>query len=170
MISDMSLSVAVVVAICIYPRIFYSAIKNKRSFPDTLFKMPYVLLYIVYFVSGFSLPILALFFSTEFIKFGFFVGWILVALALFCLGILLWIWFFMHGYDIRYQFKRIVVPSPLSIIDSLLALVSAIFSMNYYMLGAAIAFTISNYLWSLKGYYLTKPKLFDEPEHDLEEY
>ena len=170
MISDMSLSAAIVMAVCIYPRLLYIAIKNKRSFPDTLFKFPYVLLFILYFVSGTSAPVLALFFSTSFVSFSFFVSWILIALILMCLGILVWILFFMHGYDVRYQFKRIVIPSPLSLIDSLIILISAVFSLNYILMIVGGVFALSNYLWCLKGFYLTKPIVFDEPEHDLEEY
>ncbi len=170
MLNDTSVSVAVVLAICVLPRLLYTLFANKRSFPDTMYKRQYLLAYIIYVLSGLGSIPLALFFSQTFIVFGLFVFWIVLTFVILGLILLLWIFFFMHGYDVRYLFKRILVPSPIVLLESLLLIVSGIFSLNYFLIIDAVLFLASGYLWSFKGFKITKPKTFDEPEQDLEEY
>ena len=170
MLNDTSVSVAVVLAVCVLPRLFYTLFANKKSFPDSMYKKQYLFLFILYLISGIATIPLALFFSQTFITFGLFIFWIVITFVALALILLLWIYFFMHGYDVRYLFKRILVPSPIVIVEGFLVLITSIFSLNYYLIIDAVIFFIAGYLWSLKGFIITKPKVFDEPEHDLEEY
>ena len=170
MLNDTSVSMAVVLAICVLPRLLYTLFANKKSFPDTMYKRQYLFVYIIYVLSGIAVVPLALFFSQTFIKFGLFVFWIVLTFVVLSLIMLIWIFFFMHGYDVRYLFRRILLPSPVVILETVLVLSSGIFSLNYFLIIDAAVFFISGYLWSLKGFFITKPKVFDEPEHDLEEY
>ena len=170
MFNDTSVSVAVVLAICVLPRLLYTLISNKRSFPDSMYKKQYLFLYIIYVLSGLAVIPLAFFFSQTFIVFGLFVFWIVLTFVILSLIMLLWIFFFMHGYDVRYLFRRLPVPSPIVILESLLVVLSGVFSLNYFLIIDGVIFFIAGYLWAYKGFKITKPKVYDEPEHDLEEY
>lgn len=67
----------------------------------------------------------------------------------------------MHGYDIRFLFKKIILPSPITILEFIVILATACFTLNYVNIGLSIVYFLISYRWDLYGYKLTKPKVPD---------
>lgn len=67
----------------------------------------------------------------------------------------------MHGYDVRYQFKDVLVPAPLSVLEFLVILATASFTLNYALIGFSVIYFLIDYRWNYEGYLLTKPKIPD---------
>ena len=68
----------------------------------------------------------------------------------------------MNGYDARFQFKKVLVPAPLSVLTSLLFIISALLSLNYISLILSIVYAVTSFIWNYKGYKITRPVI---PDH-----
>lgn len=129
------------------------------------------MMFVLMILSFLSVIPLTLLFSVEYGVIAKFFGWILFSHTALGLILVLWIIFMMHGYELRYQFKKIAVPAPLSILESFVLWLTAILSSNYWALIPCIVFTISSYIWNYKGYKLTLPPIDDDvPFREDDEY
>lgn len=161
LINTESIFAATIIGLVTYSRIIYFLVANKKRFPTALFKSKYLLLFVLNVGFSTAAVTLTLLFSNDFHYIGFFFGWALLAFMSLSLAMLIWIFFFMHGYDPRYQFKKVGVPAPMCVIEIILMLSTAVCTFNWPLLGISIAYAITGYLWNYKGYLLTKPKIPD---------
>lgn len=160
-ISPTSIYVTVMVFIALFPRDFYFLISNKRRHSSKLFEGRYLLLFIVMLISDLACVFFTLFYSHTFFYNGIFFLWAILSGIFLALYLMLWVIFFMHGYDSRYQFKKYLVPAPMTVLSILVILLSGVCTLNYWLLISAGVYSISSYIWSLKGYNLTKPVIPD---------
>ncbi len=144
------------------PRFFYFLIVNKRRYPDTLFRGKYLLFEILAISSATGALVFALLFSNNFFYVGIFLSWAAISGILLCLYFTLWVLFWMHGYEARYQFNKVIVPAPMSIISSMIIFLSGLMTLNYYVIGFSISYGLFSYLWNYQGYRLTKPFIPDD--------
>ena len=156
-----SIFAASMVGAIVLIRYLYFLFANKKRLPNQLFKGAYLILFAFNFVLMTSSIAVTLLFSNNFYYNGFFFSWALIVLVSISLYVVLWIIFFMHGYDARFQFKKVVLPCPMTILEIITLLSTAIFSYNWILLGIAVTYAFTSYLWNYKGYLLTKPKIPD---------
>ena len=161
-ISATSIYVFINALIISLPRTLYIMFKNARRFPGQLFKGKYLFLFITNFVLEMSINVLFLLLSHDFYYLGIFFLWSLLSGIILCLHFVLWIIFWMNGYDVRFQFKKVLVPAPLSVLTSLLFIVSALLSLNYISLILSIVYAVTSFIWNYKGYKITRPVI---PDH-----
>ena len=164
-INPTSIFVTILITIGSLLRILYVLVKNKKIFPDQLFKGRYLIFVILAFIFDLSSIILSLLFSSTFYFNGSFIIWCSLTFCFLCLYLILWVLFWMHGYDIRYQFEKVLLPSPMSILSFLILFISGIFTLNYYLLFSSVCYFVFEYLWSYKGFMLTKPKIIKEKNY-----
>lgn len=171
MINDASIYSTIVVLLAVLPRLLFFIFSSKRRLPVELFRGVYLVMFVLMILSFLSVIPLTLLFSVEYGVIAKFFGWILFSHTALGLILVLWIIFMMHGYELRYQFKKIVVPAPLSILESFVLWLTAILSSNYWALIPCIVFTISSCIWNYKGYKLTLPPIDDDvPLREDDEY
>lgn len=160
-INEESVACSVVLFCVIFFRLIFETIRNKKKFPNALFSGKYLFLFLVKFVFGLLICIFALFYSNDFYILGLFFTWLLIILCSISLIFVLWIIFFMHGYDIRYLFKKVILPCPIVILEFIVIFSTAGFTRNYIVIGFAAIYSLATYIWNYKGYKLTKPKIPD---------
>lgn len=161
-INEESIATCITIFFIIFIRTIYVAIRNKKKFPNQLFEGKFLLLFFAKILVGISCCVFTLFFSNNFFYMGLFYSWLLIILIAYSLYFVLWVIFFMHGYDVRYQFKKVIAPSPLTFLEFVIILSTAIFTLNYICIGLSILYFVITYAWDYKGYQLTKPKI---PDH-----
>lgn len=171
MINDASIYSTIVVLLAVLPRLLFFIFSSKRRLPIEMFRGRYLILFVLMIISYLSMLPLTLLFSTDYGVIAKFFGWIFLSHTALGLILVIWILFFMHGYDLRYQFKKIAVPAPLSLLESAILWLTAILSSNYWAFIPCIVFTITSYIWNLKGYKLTLPLVDDDtPIREDDEY
>lgn len=169
MITPTGIYCSIIVACITLFRILYLAITNNKCYPQELFKGRFLFLFIMNFILITASVVLALFFSKDFFYNGVFFLWSTLSGICLCLYFVLWVIFWMHGYEARYQFKKVVIPAPMAFLAAFTLILTAVCTLNYYLLAASIMLAITSYLWNYKGYLLTKPKIPDYipiPEND----
>lgn len=160
-INDTNILVLVVLVLAFVPRYLYFVFTNKKRHPAQLFEGKYLIDFISQGLLGSAACAFGFVYSYDFFYIGIFVGWIVVGLCIACLIFILWTLFWMHGYETRYQFSKLVVPAPMSILTSLLFLITGLCTLNYILIAISVVYGFLDYVWNLRGYYLTKPKIPD---------
>ena len=156
MISSTGVFVSLLITLLIFPRLIYFAIVNKRSYDNSLFEGYNLFFFIASIVFAMSSSLIALFFSNDFLNLGIFIVWMLVLGLALSLYLLFWSVFIMRGANPKNQFKKIIVPFPLTCLETMSLILTSVFTMNYYLLFSSIAYAIFAYLWNIKGYRLGK--------------
>ena len=157
MINDASIYSTIVVVLAFIPMLFFVILKGQKRLPEPLLRGKFLLCWLLMIGSFVSLSILVLFFSNEYGVIAKFFGWILFSHT--CLGLILvlWILFFMHGYDIRYLFKKVIVPAPMCVLYNLVIWLTVSLSFNYWAMIPSFIFTVCSLFWNIKAFKLTKP-------------
>lgn len=158
-INPTSVFVTILISTITLIRLIYFLFANIKRYPLVLFKGKYLVFFILALFFDVASIVLSLLFSNNFYYNGLFILWCSLTLIFICLYFVLWIIFWMHGYNCYYQFKKIIVPSPMSVLSFLALLSSGLFTLNYFLIFASIVYFVFEYLWSYKGYELTKPKI-----------
>ncbi len=162
MINDASIYAASVVAVCSLPQLLYFLIKPHKKLPEELLHGKYLFLAILGIVSLAATILLCLFLSKSFGVIATFFSWIITSHTLIGLILLSWVWFVMHGYELRYMFKKIVLPCHMNILIVIVIILTIAFSLNYWAVIPFVIFSISSLLWSYKAYKLTKPAIDED--------
>lgn len=165
-IDPTSIFVTSLIGLITFPRLLYFMISNIKRYPSTLFKGRYLFYFIMSFLFAVCSILSALFFSHNFYYNGLFICWCSLTLIFLCLYLVLWVMFWMHGYEARYQFEKFVLPCPMSILSFASLLISGLFTLNIYLIISSIIYFVFEYIWSYKGFMLTKPKKVID-ENDL---
>ena len=159
MINDASIYSAIVVSVAALPQLLYFLIKGKKNLPEKLYHGRYLLFALLALFSYLALIVTTLFFSNDYGNIGRLFGWLILSHSGFGLILVSWIWFIMHGYDLHYLFKRIVVPAHMNVLIILIYLFTVMLSLNYWALIPFLSFTAFSLIWSLEAYKLTKPNI-----------
>lgn len=158
-INPTSIFVTILISVISLIRILYFMFANIRRYPLVLFKGKYLAFFILALFFDLASIILSLLFSNNFYYNGLFILWCSLTFIFICLYFVLWIIFWMHGYNCYYQFKKIIFPSPMSVLSFLALLISGFFTLNYFLILTSVIYFVFEYLWSYKGYMVTKPKI-----------
>ena len=166
-ISPTSIYVTIMIFLGTSLRLFYFLFANVRKYPGQLFKGRNLFYFIVMILTNLTSLFFSLFFSNDFHYDGIFILWGSLTGISLCLSLTIWALFWMHGYNPYYQFKKIVLPCPLSILGSFIILLSGSTTLNYYLVASGVIFALFDYLWNYQGYKLTKPVIPEDiPLHD----
>lgn len=166
MINDASIYATIVVSVAALPQLLYFLFKGKKNLPEKLYHGRYFVFAILALISYLALIPTALFFSNDFGSVGRFTLWLILSHSGFALTLVGWIWFAMHGYDVAYLFKRIVVPAYMNVLIVLIYLFTVMLSLNYWAIIPFISFSVFSLIWSIEAYRLTK---VDEKNLPIEE-
>lgn len=156
MINDASIYATIVVSVAALPQLLYFLFKGKKNLPEKLYHGRYLTFAILALFSYFALIVTVLFFSNDFGSIGRFSLWLILSHSGFALMLVGWIWFTMHGYDVAYLFKKIVVPAYLSVLVVFIYLFTVTLSLNYWAMIPFASYSLFSLIWSIEGYRLTK--------------
>ena len=167
MINDASIYSAIVIFMGFFPLLLYFLIKGKKNLPAELYHGRYLVFALISFFSYLALVVLALFFSNDYGVIARLLGWLILSHSAFALQLVGWINFTMHGYELRYLFKKIVTPCYMNVLTIIIFWLTILFSLNYWAAIPLILFTIFSLLWAQKAYKLTKPPIDEDiPLHE----
>ena len=156
MINDASIYATIVVSVAALPQLLYFLFKGKKNLPEKLYHGRYLAFAILALFSYFALIVTVLFFSNNFGSIGRFSLWLILSHSSFALMLVGWIWFTMHGYDVAYLFKRIVVPAYMNVLIVIIDLATVIFSLNYWAMIPFVSYSAFSLIWAIEAYKLTK--------------
>ena len=153
---------SIIIGLTVIARFLYLGIVNKKRFPIQLFKGKYLIFFIIPSITALSSLAVCLFFTRAFENLGLFIVWAFIAGISALLELSIWVLFWSHGYEVRYQFEKIVCACPYVILESLILLSTALCSWNIPLICLSAVHFIFSLLWHLKGWSLTRP---DETIH-----
>jgi len=160
-INEESVFCCIVIFLVVFIRTIYFLIRNRKKFSSELFERKYLGAIFGKIFLGVAMCLFSLFYSNDFYILGLFFTWLLLILCCISLLFVLWIIFFMHGYDARYLFKKIILPCPMTFLEFFVILFTGIFTRNYFVIGLSLIYFLDSYMWDYKAYLLTKPKIPD---------
>jgi len=161
-ITAISVYTSIIVFIMGVIRNLYLATRNKKRFPPSLFEGKYLLCFFIFTISGIAMFILTFFYSSSlFVTPNLFL-WILISNVLMCLWGLLWIVYYMHGYETRYQFKKVLVPAPMIVCEIGALFATALLTNNYPCIVLSIVYGVTAGVWNYRAYKLTLPPIPDD--------
>ena len=166
MINDSSIYATIVVSAASLPQLIYFLTKGKKNLPEKLYRGRYLLFALLALFSYLALIVTTLFFSNDFGSIGRLTLWLIISHSGFALTLVGWIWFTMHGYDVAYLFKRIVVPAYMNVLIVIIDLATVMFSLNYWAMIPFVLYSVFSLIWSIEAYKLTK---IDEKNLPIEE-
>ena len=162
MINSGSIYAASLVAIVLLPQLLFFLIKGRKVLPNELYQGKYLLFAIISLISYLAIIPLVLFFSTSFGVIAQFFAWLFSSHTCVAAVLVGWIIFFMHGYEIRYLFEKIVVPAYMNVLIVMIYVLTVGFSLNYWAAIPTAIFTVFSLIWSFKAYKLTRPTIDDD--------
>lgn len=150
--------VAVFSFVVTLPRLLYFLFRGKALLGSKMFKGRNLTFFILSFLSSIAYVVLAVIFSQDFHMLGLFFVYMILATIGVSLYFIVWIMFWMHGNEARYQFELIEkIPAPMTILSGFVLLLGAGLTLNYYNLACVSLFLVSALLFDLAGYKLTRP-------------
>lgn len=162
LINSASVLATFVILMAGLPRFFYFVIGSKRKLPPQLFSGFNLILFILSSISFFGVVTLSLLFSNDFGYEGKMITWGVLIFALLAVLLILWVIFIMNGYDPRYQFKKLGIPGPNNVLIIAVFWLTILMTANWWAAIPCTVFTVSSYIWNVKGYLLTKPIIDDD--------
>ena len=162
MINSGSIYASILVGVVLLPQLLFFLIKGSKVLPSELYHGKYFWFALISLISYLALIVLVLFFSTSFGVIAQFFAWLFSSHTCVAAVLVGWIIFFMHGYEIRYMFEKIVVPAYMNVLIVAIYLLTVGFSLNYWAAIPAATFSIFSLIWSFKAYKLTRPAIDDD--------
>lgn len=162
MINSGSIYASSLVAIVLLPQLFFFLIKGRKVLPTQLYQGKYFWFGVISLISYLAIIPLILFFSTSFGVIAQFFAWLFSSHTCVAAVLVGWIIFFMHGYEIRYLFEKIVVPAYMNVLIVMIYVLTAAFSLNYWAAIPTVIFSVFSLIWSFKAYKLTRPAIDDD--------
>lgn len=153
---------AVIIGLTVFVRFLYLATVNKKRFPDVLFKGKNLIFFIISLVMALSGLVVCLLLTKTIENLGLFIVWAFLSGASGLLELSIWVLFWLHGYEVRYQFEKIIAFCPFVILETIILLSTALCSLNIPLICIGVVYFIFSFIWHLKGWSLTKP---DETIH-----
>ncbi len=140
------------------PRLIYFLFRGRHLLGDIIFKGKNLAFFILSFLSSIACVTLAILFSDNFYYVGLFFLYMILASLGVSLYLIVWVMFWMHGCEGRYQFELIEkIPAPMAILSSFVLLSGSLLTLNYFMLACAIIYTLSSLLFDISLYKSTRP-------------
>lgn len=162
MINPTSIFATLMICLAGLPRFLYFVFGGKKRLPPALFEGSNLFLFIITTTSFFSLMVMSLLFSTDLGYLGKAIIWYTLTLLTLGLLLILWIIFFMNGYDPRYQFKKIGLYCPNALLIDVVFWLTILFTENWFAIIPCTVFTVTSFIWNFSGYRLTKPIVDDD--------
>ena len=171
MINDASIYSTILLFVALLPQLLYFLIKGKKNLPSELYHGRYLSYALVSLFAFVATLVLVLFFSNSYGVIARLLGWLIVSHSLIALILISWILFIMHGYELRYMFKKIVVPGHMNALIALVFWTTILFSLNYWAMIPCAIYTLFSMMWAYKAYKITKPAIDENiPLREDDEY
>ena len=162
MINSGSIYASILVGVVLLPQLLFFLTKGRKVLPSELYRGRYLFCALASLISYLAIIVLVLFFSTSFGVIAQFFAWLFSTHTCVAAVLVGWIVFFMHGYEIRYMFEKIVVPAYMNVLIVIIYLLTAGLSMNYWAAIPTVIFSVFSLIWSFKAYKLTRPAIDDD--------
>ena len=162
MINSGSIYASILVGVVLLPQLLFFLTKGRKVLPSELYQGRYLFCALASLISYLAIIVLVLFFSTSFGVIAQFFAWLFSTHTCVAAVLVGWIVFFMHGYEIRYMFEKIVVPAYMNVLIVVIYLLTVGLSMNYWAAIPAVIFSVFSLIWSIKAYKLTRPAIDDD--------
>lgn len=159
MINGASIYSLVIALLAFVPELVCFLIKGRKGMPTILFQGRNLFYFLMSIFSFLGTLVLLLLFSNDYGVIARMLGWLILSHAGLGLILVSWIWFTMHGYELRFLFKKIVVPAHMNVLIVFTVFVPIIFSLNYWAAIPGVIFGVFSMLWSINAYKITKPAI-----------
>ncbi len=162
MINDNSIYSFAVVLASGLPQLLFLFINPKKILPKELYRGRYLVLALLSVFSFIGYSITVIFLSSSFGTIARLIIWIITSHTGVSLILLSWAYVIMHGCELRYMFKKFLLPCHMNVLIILVMLITSLLSLNFWSLIPLAIFAVSSYLWAFKAYKITKPLIDDD--------